>query len=335
MQGCAIEDVNGDGLDDLYLCQSSWLPNRLLIHTPDGRAVDRSAEAGVNWSERSHGALLIDLDNDGDEDLAVSTTVALLLMENDGTGKFTLRHQAIEARGAYSISAADYDLDGDLDIHTCVYLARALRRQILAAPVPFHDARNGGRNALLRNDGDWRFTDVTRETGLEEEATRRSLASAWDDYDNDGDSDLYVANDFGRNNLFRNDGGRFVDVAGAVGVADQSFGMSISWSDFNRDGWMDMYVANMFSAAGNRVVFQPQFRQHDSDVERQRFQYLARGNSLFQNNGDGTFLDVSEPANVMLGLWAWGSQFVDLNNDGYEDIVVANGYYSRSETHDL
>ena len=230
IQGCAVGDVNGDGLEDLYLCQSSWLPNRLFIHTADGRAVDRSAEAGVDWHESSHGALLIDLDNDGDQDLAISTAVALLLMENDGTGKFTLRHKAIAARGALTISAADYDLDGDLDIFACVYTARALRRQILAAPVPFHDARNGGPNVLLRNEGEWQFDDVTREAGLEEEASRRSFAASWEDYDNDGDVDLYVVNDYGRNNLFRNDGGHFTDVAGVAGVEDQSFGMSGSWS---------------------------------------------------------------------------------------------------------
>ncbi len=111
--------------------------------------------------------------------------------------------------------------------------------------------------------------------------------------------------------------------------------MSASWSDFNRDGWMDLYVSNMFSAAGNRIVYQQQFKPHASADTRKRFQYMARGNSLFQNNPDGRFQDVSRPAGIMMGLWSWGSQFVDVNNDGYEDVLVANGYYTRSDTHDL
>jgi hypothetical protein len=335
MQGLAVGDANGDGLDDVYICQISPLPNRLFVQNPGGTATDRSADAGVDWQEPSHSALFVDLDNDGDQDLLVSTVAALLMMENDGHGVFALRWKVPEARDAYSLCAADYDQDGDLDVFACVYLAKARRRQILAAPVPFHDARNGGRNVLVRNDGSWRFEDATRTSGLEDEATRRSFASSWEDYDNDGDLDLYVANDYGRNNLFRNDGGRFTDVAAAAGVEDQSFGMSASWGDFNRDGWMDLYVSNMFSAAGNRIVFQDQFKGMEDEDVRRKFQYMARGNSLFQNNGQGGFLDVSQDAAIMMGLWAWGSQFVDLNNDGREDLVVANGYLTRSDPHDL
>ncbi len=335
MQGLAIGDVNGDGLDDVYVYQISPLPTRLYVQNPDGTATDRSAEAGVDWHEPSHSALLVDLDNDGDQDLLVSTVAALVLAENGGSGTFLVRSTIAAARDAYSLSAADYDADGDLDIYACVYLAKARRRQILAAPVPFHDARNGGRNVLLRNDGAWRLRDVNVDAGLEAEATRRSFASTWEDYDNDGDLDLYVANDYGPNNLFRNDSGRFTDVARQAGVEDQSFGMSVSWGDFNRDGWMDLYISNMFSAAGNRIVFQDQFKANESEEVRRKFQYMARGNSLFQNTGRGDFRDVSEQAAVMMGRWAWGSNFVDLNNDGYEDVLVANGYLTRTDQRDL
>ena len=335
MQGCAVGDVNGDGLDDIYVCQSSALPNRLFRHNQDDTVTDVSAQAGVDWHEQTHGALMIDIDNDGDQDLVLGTTVALVLVENDGQGRFAVRARIAAARGAYTLCSADYDLDGDLDIFACIYLAHWRRRQVLAAPVPFHDARNGGRNALLRNEGGWEFSDVTREAGLEPESTRRSFAAAWEDFDNDGDQDLYVANDYGRNNLFRNDQGKFTDVAGLAKVEDQSFGMSGSWSDFNRDGWMDLYVANMFSAAGNRITYQRGFRPDESEAVRQQFQYMARGNSLFQNFRGDRFRDVSSPARIMMGLWSWGSQFVDLNNDGYEDIVVANGYFTRKNPDDL
>jgi hypothetical protein len=335
MQGLAIGDVNGDGLEDFYVCQSAPLPNRLFVQNPDGTATDRSSEAGVDWQEPTHGALLIDMDNDGDQDLLVGTTASLLLMENDGTGRFRMRSQFPEARNAYTLAAADFDLDGDLDVFACIYLAKVRRQQILAVPVPFHDARNGGRNVLLRNDGAWRMTDVTRETGLEPEATRRSFAASWEDFDQDGDPDFYVSNDYGRNNLFRNDNGKFVDVAAAAGVEDQSFGMSAAWGDYNRDGWMDVYVANMFSAAGNRIVFQEQFRRNEDAKVREKFQYMARGNSLFENSGNGTFRDVSAASATMVGLWAWGSTFADLNNDGWEDLLVANGHLTRRNTKDL
>ena len=335
MQGIAVGDVNGDGLDDFYVCQIAPLPNRLFVQHPDGTATDMSAHAQVDWMEPTHSALFVDLDNDGDQDLLIGTVPLLLAMENDGHGVFSVRSKIPAARDAYSLAAADYDLDGDVDIFACVYLAKSRRRQILAVPVPFHDARNGGRNVLLRNDGAWRLRDVTRQVGLEAEATRRSFAASWEDYDNDGDPDLYVANDYGRNNLFRNDAGRFVDVANTAKVEDQSFGMSASWSDFNRDGWMDLYVSNMFSAAGNRIVFQRQFKPNADADDRRRFQYMARGNSLFQNDGGGAFRDISAAAGIMAGYWSWGSQFVELNNDGHEDLIVANGYLTRSSTHDL
>jgi hypothetical protein len=335
MQGLAIGDANGDGLDDVYVCQIGPLPNRLFIQNADGTVTDHSAQAGVDWMEPTHSALFIDLDNDGDQDLLVGTEAALLLLENDGSGKFSLRSKIVQARDAYSLAAADYDQDGDLDLFACVYLAKARRRQILAAPVPFHDARNGGRNILLRNEGNWRMRDVTTAAGLESEATRRSFAASWEDYDNDGDLDLYVANDYGRNNLFRNEQGSFNDVAAETGVQDQSFGMCSTWSDFNRDGWLDLYVSNMFSAAGNRIVNQPQFRAGDNLAERRKFKYLARGNSLFLNNQGQDFSDVSTESATMVGYWAWGSKFLDLNNDGFEDLVVANGFLTRANPDDL
>ena len=180
--------------------------------------------------------------------------------------------------------------------------------------------------------------DVTRKTGLDQNNRRFSFASAWEDYDNDGDLDLYVANDYGRNNLYRNEGSgtpRFVDVATAAQVEDTASGMSVSWGDYDRDGFMDVYVGNMFSAAGGRVTFQPQFTQRAASETATLVQRMARGNTLYRNDGRGVFQDVSESAAVTMGRWAWASKFEDLNNDGWLDLIVTNGYITNEATDDL
>jgi hypothetical protein len=210
-----------------------------------------------------------------------------------------------------------------------------MRSGAMGEPMPFHDANNGGRNVLLRNDGRWKFEDATEQVGLNQNNARFSFAAAWEDYDNDGDQDLYVANDYGRNNLYRNDDGRFVDVAAELNVEDVSAGMSVSWGDYDRDGWMDLYISNMFSAAGNRITYQRQFNTGVDETVRQDFQRHAHGNTLFRNNGRGGFDDVTDEAGVWQGRWAWGSRFGDLNGDGWEDLVVANGFITTEDTHDL
>ena len=330
-QGLAIGDVNGDGLDDLFLCQPGGLPNRLYVQNEDGTATDMSAAAGVDLLDRSSAALLIDLDNDGDQDLVVMAYDSVLIYSNDGAGRFSSAAEVAHSSSS-SMAAADYDLDGDLDLYLCGYSAPTGRDN---TPIPYHDANNGLPNRLLRNDGGWRFTDVTASSGLEVNNRRYSFAASWEDYDNDGDADLYVANDFGRNNLYRNDGGVFTDVAPVAGVEDISAGMGVTWGDYNNDGLMDIYVSNMFSSAGNRVSYQRQFRPGDDDATRALFQRHARGNSLFANLGDGTFRDVSTDAGVTMGRWAWGSRFLDINNDGLQDILVANGYITNEDTGDL
>ncbi len=341
-EGVSIADVNGDGLDDLYLCQPGGLPNRLFLQMPDGTCQDYSADSATDWLNQSHGSLFADLDNDGDQDLIVGVHDGLVIMANDGDGHFVVRAgQILPAAIPYSIAVADYDQDGRLDIYACCYDRRSgvNRHRIFAKAIPYHDANNGGRNVLLRNESTegarWGFRYVTERVGLDQNNRRFSYAGAWEDYDNDGDLDLYVANDFGRNCLYRNDGGTFQDVAAEAGVEDISAGMSVSWGDYNNDGWMDLYVSNMFSSAGNRIAFQRKF-QADADGEtREQFKRHARGNTLFENAKDGTFRDVSTAANVTLGRWAWGSRFLDLNNDGWLDLYVSNGFLTQSDPADL
>lgn len=336
--GLALGDVNGDLLEDVYLCQQGGLPNRLFLRQPDGTLRDFTEESQTGWLDYCSSALIIDLDNDGDHDLLISQDFKLLLMQNDGLAHFKLIDVIPTQAQTFSLAAADYDMDGDLDIFACGYNPSSDREKTgaMGEPMPYHDAQNGGANTFLENLGAWKFSDATAQVGLNHNNNRFSFACAWIDFDQDGDLDLYVANDYGRNNLYQNSDGQFTDVASQLGVEDMSAGMSTSWADVNHDGAYDLYVSNMFSAAGNRITLQRQFKPEIPGDFKSLYQRHARGNSLFLGQPQGgPFTDVTEEMGVSMGRWAWGSRFTDLNNDGWEDIVVANGFISTPDTTDL
>ena len=327
--GLAVGDVDGDGLEDLYVCDGGSLPNQLYLQQPDGTAKEVALDWGVAWLEDSRSALFVDLDNDGDQDLVVATIAMIAFAENLNNQAFKLRGGFPGAPYPFSLSAADFDLDGDLDIYTCIYGAgnQPKKRGFEASsPTPFNDAENGGRNVLLSNLGGFQFADVTREVGLDQNNTRWSFSASWEDYDRDGDPDLYVANDFGRNCLYQNNNGQFSNIARRAGVEDMAAGMSVSWGDSNRDGAPDLLIGNMFSSAGQRVSYQ---RNYEAGKKR-----MARGNTLFIASKDG-FQDASIASGITNGGWAWSSGFADLNNDGWQDLVVTNGYLSNSRDDDL
>ena len=332
--GIALGDVNGDGLDDIYRCQLGGLPNRLLLAQPDGTVRDASSDSGLDFLDNCRGALFVDFDNDGDQDLALAMPLQIVVFENDGSGKFSAKAR-FDQENVFSLAAADYDMDGDLDLYGCVYYADQALAAELPIPMPLYDAKNGGANVLLRNEGGGRFTEATKDTGLDADNTRFSYSAIWEDYDNDGLIDLFVVNDFGPNNLYRNEGGKFSHATEESGTLDGTFGMSASSGDYNRDGWMDFYKASMYSSAGNRVMTQPQFlASADAGLKAKMFQ-LAQGNTLFTNNGHGGFNDEGGSKGVGMGRWSWGSIFVDFNNDGWEDIFVANGFVTGREEDDL
>lgn len=336
--GFALADVNGDSLEDLYLCQQGGLPNRLFLQNPDGTLTDFTEPSRTGWLDYSTSALLIDLDNDGARDLVVCMDFKVVILRNNGSAVFSQVFETRTHAQSFSMSAADYDLDGDLDIYVCGYNPSSDRIQsgAMGEPIPYHDAQNGGKNILLQNDGGWKFSDATEGSGLNQNNSRFSFAASWEDFDADGDLDLYVANDYGRNNFYVNDGGRFSDRAQESGVEDMSAGMSVIWGDVNRDGMRDIYVSNMFSSAGNRIAFQRQFKPGLDEQTLHGFQRHARGNTLFLGEPDlKSFRDVSEDMGVTMGRWAWGARFGDFNNDGWEDIVVANGFITTDDTGDL
>ena len=336
--GISVGDLNQDGLDDVYVCQPGGLPNRVFLQQADGSLRDASRPSGADFLDNSRSALLVDFDNDGTQDLILATASGVLFLQNDGRAHFRFRGSITAIIDAYSMAAADFDQDGDLDIYACRYHQADADPLSLPIPSPYFDAKNGGRNYLIRNDGDWRMSNATKASGLDTENNRFSYAALWIDFDQDGDQDLYVANDFGTNNLFQNNGStaqpRFTDVAKESGMQHGAFGMSAAAGDIDRDGWEDIYVGNMFSSAGSRISRLPEFKPGISKDGRAKFQHLARGNTLFHNLGGKVFRDVSVDAGVTMGRWSWGSLFVDIDNNGWQDLIVANGYITGDKPTD-
>lgn len=340
--GLCVGDVNGDGLDDLYLAQPGGIPNALLMQQPDGTVLDKAAEANVNLLDMTRAGLLIDMDNDGDQDLVLSVRNATVIFENDGGGRFVerpvLAAQTMNVPSQfYSIAAADFDNDGFLDCYSTRYVRSGYGVDI---PVPYFDANNGPTNHLIsylgrHPDGTWRFEERTEPAGLHENNKRFSLAASFEDFDDDGDQDLYVTNDFGRSNFYVQEGRRYRDLAAERGAENLAAGMGVSWADFDRDGLMDLYCSNMFSVAGNRIMQRPEFRPDDPPELRRQFQSHAMGNALFRGAGEGRLRAVPERLRSGIEGWSWGSLFVDLNNDGYEDLLVPNGNLTNGRTDDI
>jgi tetratricopeptide (TPR) repeat protein len=325
--GLAVGDVDGDGLEDLYWCRPGGLPNKLLLHQADGRVRDASAASGVDLLDYSSSALLLELDGDGDLDLVVGTGAGLVFFANDGRGRFE-RALFLERSLPTSLAAADHDADGDLDLYVCSYVSPYERD---GTPLPYHAAENGEANWLLRNDGEWRLVEVSAELGLDANNHRFSLAASWEDFDADGDADLYVANDFGKNNLYRNDGGRFRDVAEELGALDISAGMGVAWGDVDEDGWPDLYVTNLHSPAGRRLTARPDFRPGSTAATREAFRQHASGNSLLRNDQGRRFVDTAATSGTALGRWGWGAIFLDLDLDGALDLFAPNGFVTGED----
>jgi Flp pilus assembly protein TadD/peroxiredoxin len=338
--GVAAGDFDNDGFDDLYVCQPAGLPNRLYRNRCDGTFEDVTEKSGLGVLDNTACALFADFRNSGFQDLLVVCGGGPLLFLNKGDGTFAIKrdafHFARPPEGTFTHAAvADYDRDGRLDIYFCLY-SYYLGLDQYHYPVPYFDARNGPANFLLHNEGDATFVDRTEAAGLNAENDRYSFACAWGETGAGESTDLYVANDFGRSNLYRNNGdGKFTAVSSKAHVDDAGAGMSASWSDFANGGKQDIYAANMWSAAGQRVSGQALFHERSSEEIRALYRRHARGNSLYRNNGNGQFENVSQQSGTEMGRWSWCSDFWDFDHDGYPDLYVANGYISAPERNDL
>ncbi len=340
--GVSVGDVDGDGLDDIYVAQPDGLPNRLFRNAGNGTFEDVTEKAGVAILDRTSQSIFADIDNDNDQDLILLARTGPFLFVNDGKGHFTRTADAFQFKqplqgSLTSAAMADYDRDGFLDLYLCAYgYFIGVSEDKAGPPSPYHDALNGSPNVLLRNDGHGKFVDVTADVGLDENNDRFSFAPAWADYDGDGWPDLLVANDFGRKNLYHNLGVvngrvRFKDVAHEAGVEDYGAGMSAAFVDYDNDGRLDIYTGNMWTSAGQRVTAAAGFKPDASPEIKDIYRRHTRGNSLFRNRGDGTFEDVTLKAHAEFGRWAWSSDAFDFDNDGWADLYVANGMFTRED----
>jgi tetratricopeptide (TPR) repeat protein/thiol-disulfide isomerase/thioredoxin len=367
--GVSVGDIDGDGFDDLYVCQPAGLPNRLYRNRRDGTFDDITESSGVGVLDNTACALFVDIDNDGRQDLIVVRANGPLLFLNEGGGKFRPKENAFQfatpPQGTFTGAAvADYDRDGWLDIYFCLYVYYQGADQY-KYPSPYYDAQNGPPNFLMRNQRDGTFRDVTRETRLNTNNTRYSFCCGWNDFNGDGWPDLYVVNDFGRKNLYRNNGdGTFTDVADQAGVEDVGAGMGVCWFDYNNDGAEDLYVANMWTAAGERIASQEIFKKDASPLVRGLYRKHAMGNSLFRNEyghkvsvntvspvvpasgltaestGDhrenpNYFQNTTDAAGVGMARWAWSCDAWDFDHDGFPDVYIANGMVSGPAREDL
>lgn len=338
--GLAVADVDEDGFDDIYV-MARWGRNQLFRNQGDGTFEEIAEDVGLDLEGHTRAALFADFDNDGDLDAFLGRTLRpSVYLVNQG-GRFVDRSaemvEGVLPTLVTALSAADYDGDGLLDLYVSTYAQTLqlvglpqddlleLYRLRVAGGHHMVTNRYGPPNVLLRNQGGGRFARV-EDSPLK--LYKNTLQSTWADHDNDGDMDLYVANDYASNNLFRNDGGgAFTDVTAETGTGDLGFGMGASWGDFDEDGRLDLYVTNMYSKAGMRILAQL------DDLES-RYGRMARGNSLYRNDGD-RFERVSglERPRLLVEAagWGWGGQFVDLDNDSDLDIHTLSGYYTAPE----
>jgi hypothetical protein len=312
----SVMDFDGDGWPDLYFTNSRFgEPNALYRNRGDGTFEEVAASVGLADLNRpgegvSMGSVWGDVDNDGREDVLVYRYGYLALFRNvdghrfeDVTEKAGLRRW-VNSNGAIWF---DYDRDGLLDLYVTAYF-RDVDLWHLTTTRIMHDsfefATNGGKNLLFHNLGGGRFEDVTDRMGVG--STRWTLAAASADFDGDSWPDIYLANDYGPEELYLNDHGRRFVLAKAGLESESKSGMAVALGDaFNR-GRLDAFVTNI-SERG----------------------YLFQNNNLRLNGmrETGHFKNVADPQVADAG-WAWGAQFGDFNNDGANELYVANGFIS-------
>ena len=329
--GACADDFNNDGYPDLVV--STWDPAeqmRFFVNAADGSFVDRTREAGLSGLFGGINLLQADYDNDGHLDLLVlrggwlgdSDRHPNSLLRNNGDGTFTdvtfLAGLGEVHYPTQTASWADYDNDGDLDL----YIGNESTRKGIFLPQPLgevQDDRLPFPCQLFRNNGDGTFSDVARQAGVTND--RWTKAVIWADYDGDRYPDLYVSNFWEPNRLYRNNrDGTFTDVAGRLGVTGPMASFPAWFWDFDNDGNQDLYVSAYMTEVG------------DLAAAGLDLPFETELPLLYRGDGEGGFEEVSRQLDLDRPSAPMGSNFGDLDNDGYLDFYLGTG---TPDYHDL
>ncbi len=327
MHGMALGDADGDGLLDVYLPQPGGLPNKLYLQRADGTLADSGSASNADILEASSAALWADFDNDGDLDLATQAGAWIVLLANDGRARFELA-QKHYAPLATALSAADVNLDGDLDLYVCCGAGPSAG---MDAPKRLFDPDNGPPNLLLENQSNsaqLSFRTATIERGLDDDNRHFSRAAAFADFDVDGDQDLYVANDFGRDALYVNDGGHFTSQAGERGLVALSPSSGVAWADFNLDGRLDVLTSPAFAPRGLRLGLAGAAQPGADPAPWRNLIAYAAASPIWLQDGAGHFEPAGRDSRLSDFGHAFGAIGIDFDNDGKLDLFMPNGYRS-------
>ena len=311
----AAADYDNDGFIDVFVSSSGHNAACHLFHNNgDGTFTDVAAQAGVADLNKEGGvmdAVWGDFNNDGWPDLyVVKWSAPNRLFRNNHDGTFTDVTVPSGTGDPGNGNAAiwfDYNRDGLLDLYVGNYFPPVDLWHLHTTLIMHNDfehARNGGRNVLYRNNGDGTFTNVAPALGVDDPGWTLDVGAC--DLFNTGHMDLYLANDFGQDMIYKNNGnGTFTNVTAHALPIDTRKGMNVDFADLDGDGYPDIYISNITKPG-----------------------YLVEGNFLWHNNRDGTFTDHAPDLGVDNGGWGWGAKFVDLDNDGEMEIVALNGFVS-------
>jgi len=322
--GLALFDYDNDGDVDIYFLNGAPLrgtvcdqPPKNALYRNDGgwKFTDVTEQAGVGDTGYGLGVAVADYDNDGDQDIFLNNYGLNVLYRNKGNGTFTdvTKQAGVAGGGELGAGACflDSDKDGDLDLYVARYLDFSYDKHMTASMhgVPVYANPRFYRplpGVLYRNNGDGTFTDISASSGIGRHAGY-GMGTVCADYDNDGDTDILVANDVMGNFLFQNDGtGKFEEVAVTSGFAydlhgDEQGSMGVDGGDYDNDGLLDFYVTS----------FQGQL----ATLYRNLGHGLLEDVTLLTGAGAGTLPDVT-----------WGNSFVDFDHDADRDLFVACGH---------